>query len=151
EPLLATPITVIELLLGKCLAAAIPSIVVAWITSALYGAGVRWFCGPVVFRHVINMRGLAIILLIGPLVAILGLSLAVAVSSRSNDPRSAQQIAVLIVLPIIAMLVGQLTGLFFLSLPLILIVAGVLVFINMVVLGIAVSLFQRETILTRWK
>ena len=151
EPLLATPVTAVELLLGKCLAAAIPSVLVGWVTTGLYSIGVYWLGGPDVFAHVFNRRGLAIVGLIAPLMAVLSLALGVAVSSRANDPRSAQQVAVLVVLPVIGVMAGQLTGLFFLGLPAILVIAAGLAFAGVVVLGIAVQLFQRETILTRWK
>jgi ABC-2 type transport system permease protein len=151
EPLLATPITVTELLLGKSLAAAGPAILVSWIAAGLYSAGILWLGGRRVFLQVINPMGLAIIFIIAPLVAVLGLSLGVVTSSRSNDPRSAQQIGVLVVLPIIGLIAGQASGIFFLTLPSVLVMAVGLGLIDATILMIGIILFQRETILTRWK
>jgi ABC-2 type transport system permease protein len=68
-----------------------------------------------------------------------------------NDPRSAQQIAVLIVLPFATMLVGQLAGAFVITTPMLLLTGTALgvIWIGLVLLSVA--LFERETILTRWK
>src|SRR5262249_14172658 len=71
EPLLATPITVAELLLGKSLACAGPAILMSWFAAGLYSVGVRGLCGPAVYAHVLNWMGLVIIFLVAPLIAIL--------------------------------------------------------------------------------
>ena len=86
-----------------------------------------------------------------PLVAILGLSLGVIVSSRVNDPRTAQQIGGLAILPIIGLFTGQMQGFFSLRLPVVVIAALALAVIDVIVLGLGVALFDRETILVRWK
>jgi ABC-2 type transport system permease protein len=73
------------------------------------------------------------------------------VSSRVNDARSAQQIGALIILPISGLLVAQLTGSVQLSPPVIALVAAVLVILNAGLMCLGVALFDRESILTRWK
>lgn len=151
EPLLATPITVMELLAGKCVASAAPAILIGWAAAALYAAGIWLMSGPAVFAQVMNGMALIIIFLIAPLFGVLGLSVGVCVSTRANDPRSAQQIGAFAVIPIIGWMVGQFAGLFYLTMPALLFVAVVLIFADIVALGIGISLFQRETILTRWK
>ncbi len=65
---------------------------------------------PGVFTALLTPRSLAIVFLLGPLAALAALQLAVCVSSRVNDARSAQQIGALIILPIAGLLVAQLTG-----------------------------------------
>ena len=55
--------------------------------------------------------------LLGPLVALAALQLAVCVSSRVNDARSAQQLGGLIILPMAGALEFQLTGRFALTFP----------------------------------
>jgi ABC-2 type transport system permease protein len=71
--------------------------------------------------------------------------------SRVNDPRSAQQIGALVILPIAGLLVAQITGSFQLTVFRILLVALVLSLVNAILLRIGVALFDRESILTRWK
>jgi ABC-2 type transport system permease protein len=151
EPLLATPITSGQLLIAKSISSAVPAVGMTWIVFGSYVIILRSFALPQVLSNVLTPITLAMIFLICPIVATLGLSLGVIVSSRANDPRTAQQIGGLIVLPIIAMFTGQLQGFYMLTLPAVLIGAVALAIIDVVVLGIGVALFDRETILVRWK
>lgn len=91
------------------------------------------------------------IFVVGPLLAIAAVSVAVMISSRVNDPRVAEQLSMLVILPLLAAFFGQVTGLFFINERLILWMAFGLVVIDFGLLAIATNLFQRETILTRWK
>jgi ABC-2 type transport system permease protein len=151
EPLLATPITTIELLLGKALAAAIPAVAVTWVFFAIYALGVRALATAEVYSQVINATALLVALLVGPLLAVLALSLAIIASSRSSDPRSAQQIAVIVLLPLVGVIVGQVTGLFLLTPALVLAAAAALALLDIIVLAVGAAFFERENILTRWK
>jgi len=81
----------------------------------------------------------------------IGLGAGVVVSSRASDPRSAQQLGSIVVLPIVALMIGQSAGAFLLSLPMALAAVAVLAVVDVVVLALGVSLFNREAILTRWK
>jgi ABC-2 type transport system permease protein len=151
EPLLATPITSAQLMFAKSISSAVPAIGMTWIIFALYVLTLRTLALPQVIENVLTPITLVMIFLICPIVATLGLSLGVIVSSRANDPRTAQQIGGLVILPIIALFTGQLQGFFFLTLPAVLIGAVALAVIDVIVLGIGVALFNRETILVRWK
>jgi ABC-2 type transport system permease protein len=151
EPLLATPISSVQLFVAKCLSAAIPSVALTWLSFALFTAGIYLLGGPAVFFNVMTSTTVAIIFVIGPLVSILGLSLGVMVSSRVNDPRSAQQIGALLILPLVGLFIAQMSGLYFLRLPLVIAAALVLGMIDVVTVGLGVALFDRETILVRWK
>jgi ABC-2 type transport system permease protein len=73
------------------------------------------------------------------------------ISSRVNDPRVAEQISMVIILPVLAGFFGQVAGLFVLNKQLILIVAIVMVGLDVVMVYLATRVFQREQILTRWK
>jgi len=77
--------------------------------------------------------------------------MAVCVSSRVNDARTAQQFGVLVTLPIPGILIAQLAGAFTLTAPVIAGIALGLIVINAGLMRIAIALFDRETILTRWK
>ena len=106
---------------------------------------------PGVSRVVLGPRSLAIVFVLGPLASLLALQLAVCVSSRVNDSRTAQQIGALVVLPITALMVAQLMGTLQLTVALTALIALGLVVLNVVLLRIAVMLFNREAILTRWR
>jgi ABC-2 type transport system permease protein len=79
------------------------------------------------------------------------LPMAVCVSSRVNDARSAQQIGALIILPIAGLLVAQVTGSIVLSGRILALIAVALLALNAGLLALGVALFDRESILTRWK
>ena len=151
EPLLATPLTTFELLAAKVLGSLLPALALTLACFGLYVAGIAVFAQPGVFRALLTVRSLAILFVLGPLAALAALQLAVCVSSRVNDPRSAQQIGALIILPIAGLLVMQLTGSFLLTVPVIGFIALTLVGVNAGLMLLGIALFDRESILTRWK
>ena len=151
EPLLATPLTTFELLAGKVLGSLIPALGLTIVCYALYLAGVIVFARPGVVRMLVTAQPLAVVFLLGPLAALAALQLAVCVSSRVNDARSAQQIGALVVLPIAGLLVTQLIGTVLLTVPMILLIALGLAAFNALLMRVGILLFDRETILTRWK
>ncbi|MBN1667951.1 MAG: ABC transporter permease subunit [Anaerolineales bacterium] len=152
EPLLATPIKTTELLLGKALAATVPGVVATWFSYLLFILG-TWILtsNPALLARLLDALWLIAIFVVGPLLAIAGVSLAVMISSRVNDPRVAEQISSVFVLPLVALFVGQSSGLFLLNKTLILWAALGMLVIDAGLMAFAAQLFQRETILTRWK
>jgi ABC-2 type transport system permease protein len=72
------------------------------------------------------------------------------VSSRVNDPRVAEQLSAVVVLPLLLLFFGQIAGIVLLSRRLMLLLALALAALDVVLVFLAVRLFQRETILTRW-
>jgi ABC-2 type transport system permease protein len=152
EPLLATPITTAELLTGKSLAAAIPAILATWAGFLIYAIGARILVpNPQVYLALIDPMWLIAVILVGPLLAIMAVNASIMVSSRVNDPRVAEQLSMVVIVPVLALFFGQISGLFFLNRQLILIIAGILIAIDLGLVYLSVRLFQRETILTRWK
>ncbi len=151
EPLLATPLTTFELLAAKVLGSLLPALMLTLACFGLYIAGVALFAQPGVFLALLTPSSLAIVFVLGPLAALAALQLAVCVSSRVNDARSAQQIGALIILPIAALLVLQLTGSFRLTIPVIAFIALMLAGVNVSLMLFGIALFDRESILTRWK
>src|ERR1051325_5904252 len=151
EPLLATPITTFELLAAKVLGALIPGIILVAGCFALYVAGAIVFAHAGVYRTLFFPRALLTIFLLGPLAALAALQMAVCVSSRVNDARSAQQIGALVILPISALLVAEFTAHLQLTSRLLLTISTALAVLNIALMLIAIRLFDRESILTRWK
>jgi ABC-2 type transport system permease protein len=152
EPLLATPISTFELLLGKALAATLPAVVATWLSFFLYAIGTMIMAiSPAVTTKLFDGLWLTAIFVVGPLLSVAGVSVAVMISSRVTDPRVAEQISAVFVLPLIGLFVGQSTGLIFINEQIILWMALGLFFLDVVLIAFATQLFQRETILTRWK
>jgi ABC-2 type transport system permease protein len=73
------------------------------------------------------------------------------VSSRVNDPRVAEQISMVIIIPVMAGFFGQVSGLFVLNTQLISVVAFVMLAIDILMIYLASQVFDRESILTRWR
>jgi ABC-2 type transport system permease protein len=136
---------------AKVLGSLLPAMALTLAWFAIYVTGVALLARPGVYAVLLTARELAVVLLICPLSALAALQLAVCMSSRVNDARSAQQIGVLIILPISGLLVAQLTGSLALTVPVVLLIALLLAVVNVGLMRVAVALFDRESILTRWK
>ena len=151
EPLLATPITTAELLLAK---ASLPfgvALGMMWTTVLLYLGLVRFVAEPGVFSALVGPRTALLFLVLGPLVGLVALQLAVIVSSRVNDARSAQQLGALVILPITGVFIAQLTGQFIFGTGALLISAAGLALVNAGLTWLGIRLFDRERILMKWK
>ena len=151
EPLLATPISVWELLVGKSIAAVVPSVVLTWFSFIVLVIGGYFIMPELVFLALIRPVWIVGMALLSPLLALLSVFSGVIVSSRMNDPRAAQQVTGIFVVPIVALSIVVLAGKIFLSVPMVFVAAAVTLALDCLVLYFAIKLFQRETILTRWK
>jgi ABC-2 type transport system permease protein len=152
EPLLATPITTIELIVGKGLAAAIPAIVATWGGFAIFAVGARSIVtNPAVYARILDPMWLIAVLVVGPLMAVAAVNVSIIVSSRVSDPRTAEQVSMVVIVPLLGMFFGQMAGLFLLDTQLILATAAVLALVDIGLVYLGVEMFQRETILTKWK
>ncbi len=152
EPLLATPVSTVEILIGKGLAGIIPAVLATWGGYLLYATGVYLMVqNPLVVSKLFDPIWLTAIFLVGPLLSVMGVSIAVMISSRVNDPRVAEQISGIFVLPVVFLFVGQTTGLILINEQFILWMALGLAILDVILFYFATQVFQRETILSRWK
>ena len=152
EPLLATPITTGELLAGKNLASVIPAVIATWAGFAIFAVGTLLITGGgALAAALLNPMWLIAIFVAGPLMAVLSVNFSIMVSSRVNDPRVAEQLSAVVIIPLLVLFFGQIAGLFVLNSALILIMCVILALLDILMIYLAVRLFQRETILTRWK
>ena len=152
EPILATPITSTELLLGKAFAAVIPAVVVSWIAYIIYAISTIIMLPDMdVIPFFLDPTWLVAIFVVGPLLTIFAVCAAIMVSSRVTDPRSAEQLAGLVVLPIILLLMGQSMGLILISKELVFLIGLIVAVLDAILVYLVVKTFHRETILTHWK
>jgi ABC-2 type transport system permease protein len=152
EPLLATPITTAELLIGKSLSAVIPALAATWLGFGIFILG-SWIMltNPGIIASFLDGRWLIAIFIIGPLMALSAVSFSIIISSRVNDPRVAEQVSMIIILPILAVFFGQMAGVITLNIVFMLASVIVLGLVDAILVYLSVRLFQRETIITRWK
>jgi len=151
EPLLTTPITVLELLVAKVLTPFVLSMLLLAATHLLYVSAMLAWGEPDVWKTLFWPRTLLLYVLLGPLTSLTALLTAAIVSSRVNDARTAQQLGGVLGLPVSALFIAQLAGQFLLGAVALLLTAVGLVIVNLGLLWIGVRVFQRETILLRWK
>jgi ABC-2 type transport system permease protein len=152
EPLLATPITTAELLIGKGIAAALPGIVATWFGFVVFAVGAGLMVkNPQMLSALLDARWLIAVFITGPLMAFSAVALCMMVSSRVSDPRVAEQISMIVIIPLLGMFFGQMAGVIIINRPVILIISAILLAIDVALGYFAVRVFQREAILTRWK
>ena len=151
EPLLATPVTTAELLVAKVLGALLPTLAIAAAGLVLYFGGIAWLAEAGVARSMASLRTLVLVVPVGASIALLSLQIAIIVSSRVNDSRTAQQFGILIILPVSTLLLAQFLGRVWLSASALAMTAVGLVAAWLILLAVSILLFDRETILTRWR
>jgi ABC-2 type transport system permease protein len=152
EPLLATPTTDGEILLGKVLAAFVPTMIALWGGAALYMALIdRITAGHLGYLYYPNLEIVLLVFVLAPVTAILAIEVSVAVSSRVADVRTAQQIGGVLFLPFILLYVAVEVNAFPLDPPHVLLLAGILSLAALGLFSVIRKLFAREEILTRWK
>jgi ABC-type Na+ efflux pump permease subunit len=102
EPILITPIRREEFLVGKALAALLPTVVVAYTVFGIFLIAAALFAHPGVESAVFKSSHLLVQLLFTPLIAAWSIWVGIAISSRSSDVRAAQQLSVFASLPPLA-------------------------------------------------
>lgn len=152
EPLLATPTTDGEILLGKVLSALLPTLVTIWASSAVFmglmDLETRRELG---YLYYPNVNLAVVVLVLAPLVALFAVEVSVLVSARATDVRTAQQLTGVLFVPFIVLYVAGEVGIFPLTTFHVLIVAGVLALTVAALSTASRRAFGREEILTRWK
>jgi ABC-2 type transport system permease protein len=103
EPMLTTPVRPDELLLGKAVAAFVPSVVIAYFVYFVLAISVRIFAAPAVSAVVWHAPQMLAQILFTPLLAAWSIWLGIGISARSSDVRVAQQLATLAGLPLLAL------------------------------------------------
>ena len=152
EPLLATPITDTELLLGKSIASFLPCVAMIYFGATLFmvlsDAVTYSKFGYLFFPN----WSMAIILLLAvPLASILSIQLNVIISSRVSDVRTANQVSILLFLPFIVLYVLLEVNLVSLNIINLLGIFLALFVIDVALFYISKATFRRDEILTKWK
>jgi ABC-2 type transport system permease protein len=152
EPLLATPITEGEILLGKSIAAFLPPIAAIYIGAVIFMALIDGLTyGTLGYFYFPNWNIGVIVFLLAPLGSILSIELDILISSRVNDVRAAQQLGGLVALPFAGIYVLAEASILSLETSNLLIISASLVAIDVILFYISEAVFRREKILTKWK
>jgi ABC-type Na+ efflux pump permease subunit len=153
EPLLATPTTDSEILLGKGIVAFFPPLAAVLGGSALFmllmDLATKSKLGYYYFP---DWNSAIVVLLLLPLALLMSVQINVIMSSRVTDVRAGQQLGALTVVPFIGLYVaGELDLINLGNTTNLVIIAGALVVVDVLLFFVSTATFRREEILTRWK
>ncbi len=151
EPLLATPATDGEILLGKGIAALLPPLVAMWAGMATLMA----YCdavtrGTLGYLYFPNWMAIVTVFGVAPLLGSMGVVFSVLCSTRVSEVRTAQQLGALAAVPGLGLYIALVSGALSLDLASLAVICGVLIVGDAGLALAARAVFQREEILTRW-
>jgi len=152
EPLLATPTTDSEILLGKCFASFLPSIIAIYIGFIIFMVLIdKMTYNTLGYFYFPNWDMAVMMFVVTPLACLLSVELGVVLSARVNDVRTAQQLGQLIIIPFFGIYILSEIGYIALHVNNLLIIAAVLLTVDLILFYISTLTFNREEILTNWK
>ena len=86
---------------------------------------------------------------VAPTIALAGIGLTVMISARVKGFREAQQISAILLIPILMLVLGQVSGAIVFGPIVVSVLIGVFVVVDLLVFYFAVKIFKREELLSR--
>ena len=151
EPLLATLMTDEDILLGKTISGLLVPLAAMFAGAILYMVLMDVVTESTLGSLYYPNWHVGMILLVVPLASLLSVELKVIISSRTNDVRTSQQLALLLMIPFGMIYFASEAGIFEFSDTNLLALTGVIFIIDIVLFFFSKALFQREEILTKWE
>jgi ABC-2 type transport system permease protein len=151
EALFSTPTSDLEILVAKMISAFLPSQLAVFLSFGILAIGINHYSNSIVGTSVLpDAEWLLIVFLLGPLFGLFTISMTVFLSSRIADTRAVQQIGSFVIMPLLALSVGQLYGLVMLSTKNLILASIGMALADIVLVFFAARIFNREKILTSW-
>ncbi len=151
EPLLASPVTPLELLVGKSLASLVPSFAICVLAFGALCVSIGAVTWPKMHALLLpNAMWTFGVFVIAPLFAFFGNGVAVLISARVGDARLAQQLAGLFVLPLVGLAGGQFGGFLRAGVAYYAVLGALVLLLDVIILIAATRLFDRERLMSRW-
>jgi ABC-2 type transport system permease protein len=152
EPLLASPLTDGEILLGKTFSAFLPTLIVMSAASVVFTFTMNWVINPILgYNYYPNDQFMVLLLLLMPAAIVMSVEYSVLVSSRVNDVRSASNSGIFILFPFLAIYLSSEFSLITLDVPTNAMLAGIVFLVDVALFFLSKAVFNREGILTKWK
>lgn len=149
EGMLYTPATDTELVVGKILGAVIPAVVFSWVCFVVYAVIVNVLGTPIVgHRYFPTLNWWVLMVLVVPAVAVFVTACVVWVSARVATYQAANSIAGLVVLPVILLVLGQVTGVMLAGPGVFAVLGVVLALADIVLMWWIVRTFDRERVVS---
>lgn len=152
EPLLATPTTDFELLMGKGLGAFLPSMAATFVSFIGLVAVVDILTYDL-FGYLLlpNLLSILVLFIYTPLICLLSVSWSVFVSSKVNDVRAAMQLGIVGIAPVLLFYFLFILGIISLERAVLAAFGLALALSSAGLFALSKATFQREEILTKWK
>jgi ABC-2 type transport system permease protein len=152
EPLLSTPATDDEILLGKSLASFLPSIGATYLGATVFMVLIDAITHQQLGYFLYPNGDAAVFLLLAvPLACIFSVEMNVIVSARVSDVRAANQFGTLSVIPFAVLYVLGEINVVPLTADSLLIISAFLLPVDVLLFFVSRSTFRRDQILTEWK
>jgi len=152
EPLLATPLTDGEILLGKAISAIVPTLVAMYAAAVVFMVGIDEVTfSKLGYYYFPNWTIATLLIVLMPVAVVMSVEFSIIVSSRVNDVRSASSFGILMFFPFLIIYLASETGIISLNTNNILIIAGILLALDVILFFVSTATFRREEILTKWK
>lgn len=150
EALLYAPTSDTELFLGKVLAAVLPAILLSWVTYAVYMIVVNAASWPLFGQVWFPLPSWwPMMLWLTPALAVLGISATVLISSRVKTFMEAYQLSGSLVIVVLALVVGQVSGVLFLGIGTVLVVGTTIWLVDAFLIYISISNFKRSSLVAK--
>jgi ABC-2 type transport system permease protein len=150
EGLLYTPTSDVELFLGKVFAAVIPALSLSWLTYLVYILVVNaatyrmfgriWFPLPMWWPMMFWLT---------PAFALLGVAATVLISSRVKTFMEAYQLTGSLVVLVLALVIGQVTGVLFLGGVTVLLIGTLIWIVDAILIYLSIRSFKRSTLIAK--
>ena len=152
EPLLATPLTDGEILLGKAISAVIPTLVAMCAAAVVFMLGVDGVTfNTLGYYYFPNWNIATLLLVLMPVAIVMSVLFSVIVSSKVNDVRSANSFGIFILFPLLGTYFASELGIITLDVNGLLMISGILLAVDAALFYVSTATFRREEILTKWK
>lgn len=149
EPLLSSPVSALELMVGKSLASIVPSLTISFASFGVLCLSVNQAAQPYLGRGLLPDRTwLFGVFVLSPLFAFFGNAVAVLISALVKEARLAQQLSGLFLLPLLGLVAAQAAGLLRAGVGYYAAQGAVVLLLNVILMVLSVRVLSRERLLS---
>lgn len=150
EALLYTPVSDGTLFMGKIVASVVPAILISWLTYALYIVVVNAASWPLFGKIWFPLPAWwPLMFWLTPAISLLGMSATVLISSRTKTFMEAYQLSGSLVVLVLALVIGQVSGVLFLGVWTTLLIGAVVWIVDAALIYIGVGTFNRSNLVAK--
>lgn len=150
EALIYSPATDAELFVGKVLACVVPAIGLGWASFLLYGIAVNAASWPVMGAIWFpTLTWAPLMLWLTPAIATLGMAVTVLISIRTKTFMEAYQMSGSLVVLILGLVAGQISGVLYLSIGVSMLLGLGIFVVDAILIRFGVRTFARSSLLSR--